>query len=545
MKRILIVDDEKYFRKALIVSIPWETMDYTVCGEAENGVDALEKTKALEPDVIATDINMSKMDGLEFIAALREIKPDIKIIVISGYNDFDYVKRSLVLGVHNYIVKPVDPEEFSKSLREVSLLIDKERGIRQRVSSLRKNLDASIRMLHSQTLSKLLQGNVPSDMEALRELLNRYQIDLREGPFTVAALEVRGQNENIWSMDDQRLWTYAVENVAGELLRGSYPGEIYAEELGRVYAILQCGAGDGEKLCQLLFSLRCLLQDQLGLEVAIGVGNAVASLQDLHTSCKEALYAIKDSGGNLAEGGVCLYGDVSSVELLGNGASLYDKSELLMQMRLGNTEACKELLQSLERRLSDNRAGLPIVQMTLVEVLAAFFAYASENADCLAESFSPVYSGFFRDIVSSQNLHGLFARAQEIMYSLMAQVSQRQQSKVSQIVSQVLAIIHNHYSENDLTVDRLAQETYTSYGYLCYLFKRDMGKTLGDYITDYRMEQARQMLLQGDRSVSEVAEAVGFSNPNYFSKKFKRTFGMLPSSFCSKNKENLIYTPEK
>jgi two-component system response regulator YesN len=102
--RILIVDDEKYFRKALIVSVDWAAIGYEVCGEAENGIEALQKAGQLLPDVIATDINMRLMDGLEFINRLRSLKPDIKIIVISGYDDFDYVKRSLVLGVCNYII---------------------------------------------------------------------------------------------------------------------------------------------------------------------------------------------------------------------------------------------------------------------------------------------------------------------------------------------------------------------------------------------------------------------------------------------------------
>lgn len=534
MKRILIVDDEKFFRKALIVSIPWENLGYCVCGEAENGIDALEKVRELEPDVIATDINMSKMDGLTFIAELRKIKPDIKIIVISGYNEFDYVKQSITLGVYNYIMKPVDPEEFAKALTEISNILDKERGMRQRVEHLRKHLNSSVRLLHSQTLSKLLYGNIPSDPKLLNRWLERYQINLREGPFTVAALEVQGQNQNMWSTDDQQLWTFAVQNVAEEILKEYFPLEICTEELGSVFSIIQCGFQDIEKLRHLLVSLRELLREQLGLSVMIGVGNPCSSLQNIHSSRMEACFAIRNSDADGSEGGVCFYSDVSRVELLSNSASVYDTSELLMQMRLGNTAACAALLQEMEQRLTETKGGIPLVYMTLVEVLAAFVTYASENVESCSASFPSLYSEIFHDLVSTQDARKLFPKVTQIMHELLAQVAAQQQTQKSAIVNQVLDTIHNHYGDSDLTVDRLAQETFTSYGYLCYLFKRDMGKTLGDYITDYRMEQAKRLLLQGSHSVSEVAEAVGFSNPNYFTKIFKRTYGVLPSSLRSK-----------
>lgn len=531
MKQILIVDDEKYFRKALIVSTDWENLGYCVCGEAGNGIEALEKVQSLKPDVVVTDINMSKMDGLTFISSLQKIKPDIKLIVISGYNEFDYVKRSLVLGVCNYITKPVDFDEFSRTLTVVSAAIDKERTIRHRIDNLRLSLDTSIRLLRNQVLTKLLHGSLPTDATALKQMLDKYQIKLKEGPFTVIVMEVTEWQSSIWSEEDQNLWLYAVENISSELLLETYICEVFAAEQGRIYAILQCPISGSSNLTDTLVSLQAILWEQLGLRIWIGVGTPHHSLRSIHASGKEAVYAIAHQSLSTAKNTILFYKDVKANDLPTQKSPIYSKQQLLMQMRQGNVDACIAQLQSAEQRLLVSRAGLPTIHMSLIEILSAFFSFASENADCLSDTFSGVYSEFLVELANSQDPHKDFLRAEEILRTLLSDVHSNHKPKPSSIVTKVLDIIHQEYADSTLTVERLAQETFTSYGYLCYLFKRDMNKTLNDYITDYRMEQARFLLLRGNCTINEVAEQVGFSNPNYFSKIFKKKFGVLPSNF--------------
>jgi len=107
MLKVMIVDDEFYFREALKISIPWNNMGFEVCGEAKNGKDALEKVEILNPDIIIADINMAIMDGLEFIKKLKEKENNSKIIIITGYSEFEYARQAVQLGVYNYLLKPV------------------------------------------------------------------------------------------------------------------------------------------------------------------------------------------------------------------------------------------------------------------------------------------------------------------------------------------------------------------------------------------------------------------------------------------------------
>lgn len=534
--RILIVDDEKYFRKALIVSVDWAAIGYEVCGEAENGIEALQKAEQLLPDVIATDINMRLMDGLEFIDRLRSFKPDIKIIVISGYDQFDYVKRSLVLGVCNYIVKPVDPDEFTKTLVEISEMIKKERSLQDRIDTLRSSLSSALAVLKAQYISKILIGNVPSGSNEIDIILADNRIALTHPPFLVISIELSPLQSEQWGPDDHKLWTFAVENITRELLSEKYLCETSIENLRQVFAVI-CYDGNETRLQQLLNSLCCFILDNFKFAVTVGVGNPRFALQDIHSSCKEAVFAVRNSLPQNSSG-VFFYSHVSSVNFLSNRAAIYDKNELLMQMRLGNIKVCIEVIQKIRTALIESHATIQLVQITLVEILSACVEYGNENSSCLTDLITNSYSALFSEIISSTETSLLFIKIEEILKQLVQTVQRHNNENISGIVQKALDIIHERYWNDELTIEHIAQKLFVSYGYLCFLFKKDINKTINDYITDYRMEQARKFLLRGETVVSDVAARVGIPNPNYFAKIFKRKFNILPSDFLKMRRTN-------
>lgn len=534
--RILIVDDEKYFRKALIVSVDWASIGYEVCGEAENGIDALKKVELLLPDVIATDINMRLMDGLEFIYQLRSLKPDIKIIVISGYDDFDYVKRSLVLGVCNYIVKPVDPNEFATTLVDISKMIEKECNLQVRIDTLRSSLNSTIAVLKAQYISKILMGNVPSDQNDIDTILADNRIALTQPPFLVICIEISPMQSVKWESEDQKLWGYAVENITHELLSEKYLCETSIENFRRVFAII-CYDGNETRLQGLLNTLYCFILDNFKLSVKVGVGNPRFALQDVHSSCKEAVFAIRNSlPQNTSD--VLFYNRISSVNFISNRAAIYDKNELLMQMRLGNINVCVEIIQKLRTALIESHATIQLIHVTLVEILAACIEYSHENAFCLTDQVTNSFSLLFSEIISSTDTSALFMKVADALKQLIQDVQKHDCEKISSIVQKAIGIIHDNYRDDELTIEHIAQKMFVSYGYLCFLFKKDMGQTINDYITDYRMEQARQLMLREEMTVCDAAAQVGISSPNYFAKIFKKKFNMLPSDFLKARKTN-------
>lgn len=197
--RIMLVDDEEEVRKAMINKMDWMQLGFQVVGDAENGEDALEKIEQLKPDVVMTDIRMPYMDGLALTSRIRQKYPSMKILIFSGYDDFEYAQQAIKLNVTEYILKPVNVEELTEILNRVRKNLDEEIEQRRDVSLLRERYHNSLPMLRELFLNRLVQGNVAE--EEVRLKLEEYGVDILDARKLIAAVisverEDRGQEQS-------------------------------------------------------------------------------------------------------------------------------------------------------------------------------------------------------------------------------------------------------------------------------------------------------------------------------------------------------------
>ncbi|MCI7607936.1 MAG: response regulator, partial [Enterocloster clostridioformis] len=162
--RIILVDDEEEVRQSIIRKIDWRGAGFCVVGDAENGEEALEKVEALEPDLILTDIRMPFMDGLSLAERVRQKYPSVKIVIFSGYDDFEYAKQAIKLNVTEYILKPVNVEELTAILKRIKSNLDDEIEQKRNVSLLRENYIRSLPILRDQFLNELVGSTVPGNV---------------------------------------------------------------------------------------------------------------------------------------------------------------------------------------------------------------------------------------------------------------------------------------------------------------------------------------------------------------------------------------------
>ena len=158
---ILLADDEEEVRKGIIRKIDWENLGFQVVGDAENGEEALEKIEQLKPDVVMTDIRMPYMDGLTLSKRIRQKYPSTKILIFSGYDDFEYAQQAIKLNVTEYILKPVNVEELTEILNRVRDNLDEEIEQRRNVRRLRESYQNSLPILREIFLNDLVKGNFP------------------------------------------------------------------------------------------------------------------------------------------------------------------------------------------------------------------------------------------------------------------------------------------------------------------------------------------------------------------------------------------------
>ena len=164
--RIILVDDEEEVRQSIIRKINWTEAGFQVVGDAENGEDAMEKVEALEPDLILTDIRMPYMDGLTLAEKVRQKYPSVKIVIFSGYDDFEYAKQAIKLNVTEYILKPVNVEELTAILKRIKSNLDEEIEQKRNVSLLRENYIKSLPILREQFINELISYPVPEETVA-------------------------------------------------------------------------------------------------------------------------------------------------------------------------------------------------------------------------------------------------------------------------------------------------------------------------------------------------------------------------------------------
>ena len=177
--KILLVDDEAEVRTSIIRKIDWSAVGFQVVGDAENGVDALEKIEQLEPDVVLTDIRMPYMDGLEMAERLREIHPSIKVVLFSGFDDFEYAQKAIKLNIIEYILKPVNAEEMMEILLRIKGTLDEEIQRLRDLTNLQESFRKNLPILREKFLSNLVKGNVGK--EDIPVLMEEYGLSLLEG----------------------------------------------------------------------------------------------------------------------------------------------------------------------------------------------------------------------------------------------------------------------------------------------------------------------------------------------------------------------------
>ncbi|MFS0723149.1 response regulator [Paenibacillus sp. 1P07SE] len=197
MYKVLIVDDEYYFRQALKISLPWEEWDLQLIGEAKNGEDALEQMRVLHPDIIMVDINMPIMDGLTFIAKARSAGFNAKFIVLTGHSEFAYAKNAIQLGVSNYVLKPIDTDEIQRSLSEMKHVITHERHAKIELDDLKRQAVEKASLQRTQALNDWVLGNL--EAEHKDERLLRLGIDTSSTSYRTAVIEISEDDKDLKS----------------------------------------------------------------------------------------------------------------------------------------------------------------------------------------------------------------------------------------------------------------------------------------------------------------------------------------------------------
>ncbi|MCM1126314.1 MAG: response regulator [Lachnospiraceae bacterium] len=528
--RIMLVDDEEEVRKAMIRKMDWEALGFTVAGDAENGEDALEKLEQLEPDVIMTDIRMPYMDGLTFIAKVREQYPHIKILIFSGYDDFEYAKQAIKLNVTEYILKPVNGEELGEILKRVRLSLDEEIEQRRNIDTLRQSYLASLPILRELFLNNLVSST--ADVSGMEPKLREYGVDIldaRKWLTAVIHIEEQEQLEDKVLSQHQELIPISVRGVVEDRLKRYCRHAVFnsVEGITVIAAIDRNNTQTG--LINLLNDICKESRRLLEITITIGVGHDCSTLQEVGHSYQTAVDALGYQG--IVGKGRTIY--INDVEPVSRGKLELDtagEAQLISAVKFGPEKLIENVLHELAVCMDDAKVHVNQYQVYMLSIVNCLIRLMQQYDLNMTEMFGSEerYADIMRGICRKETfVEDLFPVACRMNEAL----NRERDNTTRRAILEAKEYIRENYADPGLSVDMLCRHLHMSPAYFSTVFKKETGQTYVNYLTEVRLQKAEELLRETADKTYTIAEKVGYQEQNYFSYVFKKRYGVSPTKY--------------
>lgn len=522
--KVLLVDDEEDIRVGISRRTDWAALGLSLVGEAENGADALELAESLRPDIVLTDIKMPFMDGLTLCQQLRVKLPAAKVVVFSGFDDFEYARKAIGMNVSQYILKPINAQELREVLQGVTLELDLERKEQRNMDTLRKRYTESLPVLRELFFTRLLDGHIP--LEQIEERAARYEISLPQGDWVVALVHAELA---IGTAARDELLLISVRSLFEQhftLFNCPFYLVMYNDMLA-----LFCHLPKGQAVNLLIDECNriCILsRSYLYVRLTIGVGRAHSGIHLLSLSAREARSALDYRV--LSRARVIYLGDLepgSSTTLAFEEA---DERAISSAIKLYGEKDIRSLLSGLMTRVQSAGTDLAQCQQFFLEITTFLLRLARSSGTNQGAVFGEGFSGILL-LTDYDTLDSAMEWYCQCCLRLNRQLHTIRNDSNWRTVEQAKAYIGEHFTEYDLDVEALCDYLHLSSAYFSTLFKRETDMNFISYVTSLRMDRAVHLLQNTDEKTYLIAEAIGYTDPNYFSYVFKKQFGVSPSKY--------------
>lgn len=524
--KVFIVDDEERQRHSIVRHVDWGRYGMRVTGEWEDAASALTGAAAAPPDLLITDIRLIGTDGLALSARMKELNPQLSIIMVTGYEEFQYAKTAVDLGVEAFLVKPISFTELGDVLARIREAKQAELNERREAVRLQEQLAAFRPIAEQQWLQEVLHGLIVGE-EAIRAQGQAFGRFSAAGPRRVLSLLVSADRTSPLAKDDQVRQAKAHLEEAAEAVCGALLEARLTSERGHIVLILHGGASaDFEAETE-----RCLarLIVEIGRLPAgcahIGVGPAVERLHLLAESFRLAQRAVNQSllGGEERAYSWRLLpqpeaGPAKSAEEL--------TADFFEMAGAGDAPGSLSLLGELLGRVAD--ALRSELQSLCMHLISGTYRAAAEVGD-VGRSFGAEQK-LWEQALACRAEAELLQETVHILKGLIDFVAERKKTHTQAVVQRALEYMNTYYADN-LSLRSVAEWVFLSPSYLGALFRAELGVSFTDQLILIRIAKAKELLREPQLKLYEVAERVGYQNIGYFTNVFKRITGSTPKEY--------------
>ncbi|QHW32860.1 response regulator [Paenibacillus rhizovicinus] len=529
---VLIVDDEYEIREGLRRNFPWHEYGIDEVMTADDGDSALELVRSRQPELILTDIRMKRMSGLELIErCVAERAEGWRAIVISGHDEFEMVRHAMKLGAMDYLLKPINTSDLGDILKRMIDQLQKEKRDRDNEMLLQSHVQSALPKMREEVLRELVDFKYNAYRETrILHQLRTLELDwLMEERLAMMLIEV-DDLKAIESRNERELILFGIGNVVRQTLEEdcAYRSVLYADGKNRWVVLLECP--DAARLEEYKdFGQLCIkrVRQYVKVNVSVGLSSTYDHASGLHatyTETEEILEQKAVYGGNRLLTGLGWENDAEHGNL-----SIQHPAEVLDLIRYGSDDEIRAAMEPFVDMVKGwSFAQIKDIQQRIFEWLLDLFKKAWQNgwAD---RSWERNPMAVWERLEQFDTLESLKEQTEQFLLAVAAGF-RNQSVSPSQIIQEAEKFIRKHYAQS-LTLQSVAEEVHVTPVWLSKLFKKELGKTFLEYLTDIRMERAKGMLEEVQYKVYEVSSQVGYKDPVHFTKLFKKQTGHTPKEY--------------
>ncbi|MFN8412039.1 MAG: response regulator [Anaerolineales bacterium] len=520
--KVFFVEDEIITREGIRDNIDWQASGFEFCGEAADGEMALPLLQSIQPDVLITDIKMPFMNGLQLSKIVRERMPWMKIVILSGHDEFEYAREAINLGVTDYLLKPVTVRKLQNVLNKLTEQLDQERKEQNNLKKLQEQVNENQAMLRERLLFKLAVGAISPpeaiekaqilgiDLVARHYLVLILKIELADRTEHYDYVEYQGVQSEVMQLIEGNPDIFGLKRDWGDLIlvmKGETP-EYLEEERDLLL----------EEVKQLVAKTR--------YQLTVGAGTSKNRIADINQSFVEALVSLQSlAGGTQPE----LNQAVERAELL-----KMDKLAVENYLRYGVKDGFDEFFNAYIRPLGETALKSNLIKNYIfVDVVLATAKLVNDLSGDV-DAVIPELNSIEMTMSNIKTIEQLKEQAYQILLSGLAYRDSQPNNQYRNLIRQSKEFIENHYANAELSLNEVAMQANLSASHFSVVFSQATGQTFKEYLTEVRIKKAKELLRMTSLRSTDIAYQVGYNDPHYFSSVFKKNTGLSPMEFRSK-----------
>lgn len=530
MLKVFLAEDEFIIREGIKNNIDWQAYGYEFCGEASDGELAFPLIQKTRPDILITDIKMPFVDGLALSRLVKKELPETEIIILSGYEEFDYAKEAIQIGVARYLLKPINGETLLQEIDSVAEIIlgkQKEKEIREKYqkemeeNSLRDQMD-------------LFQHLVTGDcsMEELLSVVDKLDLKIMAPWYSIVLLKIQSMKH------DYEEYSGSIVVVDERIVKLAEPEHVLIFDRALEGRAFLFKADSEEELLayqkEYLGDVKEVLSGYANLRYFGGIGTPVNRLREIPASFEDASHAfahrylvaescILDSSLLMQEGAA----EHEDFRISAVNPEQIDRAKMQEFLRTGDLDEVvyfvDEFFGKLDGGAMKSRIFRQYITMDAYFSIVDFLKGLGLQKDEIEAPDQD--SSILQDEKSAMDY------IVRIMEKALVLREKKASSRYEDVVSEVIHYIEDNYAQEELSLNLLASHVNFSPNHLSMIFSQQTGQTLIRYLTDYRMNRAKELLRCSSKKSSVISMEVGYKDPHYFSFLFKKTQGMTPTQY--------------